>query len=118
MAGTPAATPTVYIEAGRRIQDARKKAGITQERLADAVGLSRASMSNIERGRHKILLHVLEDIARALAVDLHDLLPPRRPGASKLESQVPSDVSPILKEFILKMEKRLAKDTKQAAAVS
>jgi transcriptional regulator with XRE-family HTH domain len=104
---------TIYVDAGRRIQEARKKARMTQENLADAVGLSRGSMSNIERGRHKILLHTLEAIASALDVDLHDLLPPRRPGVSRLAGQVPSDVSSDLKDFILKMEKSLAKGSKR-----
>src|SRR5437868_3891193 len=105
-------TNSLYVETGRRIQAARKSAGISQERLADAIDLSRASVSNIERGRHKILLHALEDIARALLIDLHDLLPPRRKGGSKLEGQVPADTSPHLKEFILGMEKRLIKQPK------
>jgi hypothetical protein len=69
-------------------------------------------MSNIERGRHKILLHTLEAISRALAVELHDLLPPRGRHHSRLEGQLPFDVSRDLKDFILTMEKRLEKEPK------
>ncbi len=116
MSRSRAATSSVYVETGRRIQEARKAARLTQESLADAIGLSRASMSNIERGRHKILLHTLEDITRVLNVDLHDLLPPRRRETSKLEAQVPPDVSANLKEFIMTMEKRLTRETKRATA--
>src|SRR5205809_7699659 len=102
MALLTARSSTVYVETGRRIQEARNKARMTQERLAEAIGLSRGSMSNIERGRHKILLHTVEDIARALDVELHDLIPPR-PRTSKLQGQVPADVSSHLKDFILEM---------------
>src|SRR3989442_10946289 len=106
----------IYVETGRRIQEARKVARLTQEAVADAIGLSRVSMSNIERGRHKILLHTLEDIARVLGVDLHDLLPPRKRETSRLESRVPPDVSANLKEFIMTMGKRLTREPKRTTA--
>ena len=116
MTSSSAVPKLLYLETGRRIQAARKKAGISQERLADAIGLSRASVSNIERGRHNVLLHTLEDIGRALGVDPHDLLPSRRQGVSKLEAQVPPDTSPDLKEFIRGMEKRLTRESKRTTA--
>lgn len=38
--------------------------------------LSRASIVNIESGRHRIQIHVLYEIARVLTMDPRQLLPP------------------------------------------
>lgn len=66
-----------YEEVGRRIRDARKrrKPPLTQEELADRVKLSRTSITNLENGRQKLLLHTLADIAAALQVQPANLLP-------------------------------------------
>lgn len=66
-----------YQEVGRRIRDARKrrKPTLTQEDLAERVGLTRTSITNLERGRQKTLLHTLADIADALQVHASSLLP-------------------------------------------
>ena len=37
---------------GKRIQEYREKSGISQEDMADKIGLSVTSISNIERGRN------------------------------------------------------------------
>lgn len=66
-----------YEEVGRRIRDARKrrKPPLTQEALAKLVSLTRTSITNVEKGRQKFLLHTLADIAVALQVDPATLLP-------------------------------------------
>jgi transcriptional regulator with XRE-family HTH domain len=66
-----------YEEVGRRIRDARKRRTppLTQEGLAELVGLTRTSITNVEKGRQKFLLHTLADIASALQVDPASLLP-------------------------------------------
>jgi transcriptional regulator with XRE-family HTH domain len=48
---------------------------MTQEELAGLVSLTRTSITNVEKGRQKLLLHTLSDIAEALEVDLASLLP-------------------------------------------
>lgn len=48
---------------------------MTQEGLASLVSLTRTSVTNIEKGRQKILLHTIVDIAKALRVSPADLLP-------------------------------------------
>ncbi len=37
---------------GKRIQEIRKSKGITQERMAELIGIETVSMSNIERGKY------------------------------------------------------------------
>lgn len=58
---------------GRRIQKIRKAADLTQEKLAEKVGISRAYMGYIEQGRYAPSLEVVEKIAKALKVKLSDL---------------------------------------------
>lgn len=68
----------LYKELGRRLRDARKTAELTQEALAEQVGLSRTSITNIEKGRQHIPFHLLFSLASAVGVDPVNLLPERR----------------------------------------
>ena len=65
----------LYTEIGRLIFEERDKKGLTQAELADKVFLSRTSITNIEKGKQKILVHVLLRVAAALEVNLESLLP-------------------------------------------
>jgi transcriptional regulator with XRE-family HTH domain len=65
-----------YKQVGQNIRLKRPK-NLSQEALASAVGLTRTSISNIESGRQKMLLHTLIDIADALKVEASVLLPDR-----------------------------------------
>ncbi len=64
-----------YAEVGRLIRRAREASGLTQEELASQVSLTRTSVTNIEKGRQKLLLHTIIDIAAALRVAPAELLP-------------------------------------------
>jgi len=68
---------TFYEEVGRRIREARKrrKPMMTQETLGKRVSLTRTSITNLEKGRQKLLLHTLADIAATLQVQPASLLP-------------------------------------------
>ena|SRR5436309_7667678 len=87
----------IYKTTGEAISKLRgkRKPKMTQQQLALATGVSRASIANIEQGRHRVQLHVLYEIAAALEVDPHDLLPHlrvTRPGQA-----LPEDISNKLK---------------------
>lgn len=58
----------VYVSFGEIIKAHRVKRGWTQTDLAEKVGLSRTSVTNIEIGRQRVLLSDLFDFARALDV--------------------------------------------------
>ena len=58
---------------GKKIQRLRKKMGLTQEELAEKVGISRAYMGYIEQGRYSASLEVIEKIAKVLKVKMSDL---------------------------------------------
>lgn len=69
----------IYKNLGLRIRGLRKALGQTQDQLAKQVGVSRASLANIEAGRQQVLVHHLFGIADALQLDSPAvlLLPPR-----------------------------------------
>lgn len=65
-----------YIELGYNIAYYRKHAGLTQEQLAERVGISRAHMGAIEAPNlcRPISLELLFNIAEALKIEPHKLL--------------------------------------------
>ena len=63
-----------YQAIGRRIREARKKKGLTQEKLAETVDLSPPHMSHIESGKTKLSLASLILLANALDTTVDCLL--------------------------------------------
>lgn len=63
----------LYQKLGRRIEQLRRKNGMTQEELAEKSGLHRAYFWDIESGRNITILTAYK-IARALGVGLSELL--------------------------------------------
>ena len=63
-----------YYEIGQRIRHYRKACGLSQEALAEEVGISVTHMSHIETGNTKLSLPVLVKIAESLAVQTDALL--------------------------------------------
>jgi len=63
----------LYIIIGEKIKKYRQK--YSQEELAEKIHLSRASVANIETGRQHPTIETLWDIASALNIDPHILLP-------------------------------------------
>jgi DNA-binding XRE family transcriptional regulator len=64
-------------EVGATIRRLRETKGMTQEELADAVGMMRNNISRIEAAKHRPTLETLERIAKALRVSVADLIVPR-----------------------------------------
>lgn len=66
----------IYDLFGNRVADARMAANLTQRILGEKVGLSRASVANIEAGRQRVVLHQAIQIAEALGLpSVSELLP-------------------------------------------
>lgn len=66
----------LYLLFGKRVASARRKAELTQLELGVRVGLSRASVANIEAGRQRIVLHQAIEISEALGLtSMAELLP-------------------------------------------
>lgn len=62
---------------GHNIRRHRKKAGLSQEELADSAGLHRTYVGGVERGERNISVLNLAKIASALKVKPHVLLSDR-----------------------------------------
>lgn len=71
----PPSKDAFYRVVGERIAQARRRQELTQKGLASAVGLSRASVANVEKGRQAIALHVLVKFSQVLGVPAADLIP-------------------------------------------
>ena len=63
-----------------RIRTLRERAGLTQAQLADRAGVRQATISELESGKDRRLLEVIDKLARALKVEPGELLEraPRR----------------------------------------
>ena len=63
----------IYVSFGEAVKTRRLKAGMTQADLAEKIGLSRASIANVEAGRQQVLLGDLYEYARAFGVSAQTL---------------------------------------------
>jgi transcriptional regulator with XRE-family HTH domain len=76
---------------GRNIQTLREARGQTQQQIARAAGVPRATWANLESGAANPTLAVLVKVADALQVRLEELIePPRRTGRLYRASALPS----------------------------
>lgn len=73
---------TFYLELGRRVQRLRLRQGMTQEQLGHLLvpRVTRASITNLEAGKQRVLAHTLVQLAEILEVPLQELVPAREGG--------------------------------------
>ncbi len=67
---------SLYIRIGEMLRARRDQLGMKQGELADAIGLRRTSVSNIESGRQKAPLHLIYKMCSVLGIDIATILPP------------------------------------------
>jgi len=79
-----------YEAFGERVRRARAAQGMNQQELGSAVGLNRTSISNIEKGRQRVALHMLFEFAAVLKVEPESLLP-EPDGRSDVLDELPED---------------------------
>lgn len=91
---TQALLTATYQEIGNRIARARKKTKLSQHDLATRIGLKRTSVTNIEKGRQKVMVHTLIEVAKHLNVSPAELLPREQSGSSS------NDVSRLLENNV------------------
>lgn len=65
---------TDYYKIGQRVRKYRKAYGLSQEQLAEKIGISTTHMSHIETGNTKLSLPVLVALSQALDVQTDALL--------------------------------------------
>lgn len=115
-------TPLVealYRAFGRALREAREQAQLTQRQVAERVGLTRTSVTNIERGNQHIALHQLFLLASAVGVEPTALLPS---DDAALEELVPAralknlEADPEEREFAVRVLRKNERVTEAAAA--
>ena len=82
----------LYSQFGQLVRRHRERLGLNQAEIGQAIGLTRASIANIETGRQRIPLHHLYSLARALKVDVHALLPTAGGASIVAEREIQSSV--------------------------
>ena len=70
----PAHVPYAILDGENPVKVWRKYRGLTQQELAEAAGISAAYLSQIETGKRKGKTAVLQALARALKLDLDDVV--------------------------------------------
>lgn len=67
---------SIYAGLGQAVATRRKMMKLTQAQVAKAIGISRASIANIESGRQKVLLHQVYGLVKALELkSITELVP-------------------------------------------
>jgi transcriptional regulator with XRE-family HTH domain len=98
---------SIYQHIGALIRSHRKKMKppLTQAMLAGLLGISRASLANIETGRQSVLVHQLYGFAEALSLSPSDFLLPIADAATGAEwgEKLPSSLKPQQKDQIARL---------------
>src|SRR5689334_18732204 len=111
---------------GRGLQNARKKAGLTQQDLCHKAGLSYSTLAKIERGAIKSpSIFTIQSIAAALGVSLNELMGDHGPtvvATKKYRSKsgirfVYFDINGCLVRFFHRAFTQLAADTGASADI-
>lgn len=85
----------LYRALGRAVARRREQLNITQAHVAAQIGLTRASVANIESGRQKLMLHQVYRLANALDLkSILDLVPSGFVFAPE-SNQLPLDASKV-----------------------
>ncbi|NOG73615.1 helix-turn-helix transcriptional regulator [Roseicella sp. DB1501] len=90
---------SLYEAVGAELRAHRAACGLRQEELALRVGISRASVANIEGGRQTISLHHLTDLAEALETTASSLLRAVEAHQNK-QASIPADLPPAVQTFL------------------
>ncbi len=61
---------------GARAAEARRRLGLSQEKLAERMGISPGYVRRIERGRENLTVKSIAKLAESLGLTLRDLLAP------------------------------------------
>lgn len=88
----------LYRFVGSEIRRRRERQGKTQDELALRIGLSRASVANLEAGRQAVPLHHLVEIATALGASAAHLLP-QEPMLTNADTKALDDLPSTVRAF-------------------
>ena len=88
-----------YREFGGLVRASRKAAGLSQTDLAAEIGLTRSSVSNVEKGKQKVVLHTFAAILDVLGKRPSELLPVLKSEEEVIDERV-GDLDLDSREFV------------------
>lgn len=99
--------PVDYKDLGKRIREVRRQAGITQEKLAEKMGISASYLGHVERGTRIASLETVVAACNALQVSMDYLL---KASLDLKQTYLPDSISPMEKDRLSHFL-RLAQET-------
>ena len=106
--------PLDYASIGLRIKHARNKKGMTQDQLAESLGVSRKHISVLETAGSGISLELLIEVANTLQVPISELL---ADSLTDMEGSLDNDLQYILLDCNDQEEKIITKAAKALKAI-
>lgn len=105
-------TEDEYISFGFLVKTHRKKAGLSQKKLGDQIGLSRETIANIEAGRQRTMLHHASRISAILGFSIERLSEFRRKEVLARRKKIEKIQMLVKKkrEELLALDDQLAKE--------
>lgn len=83
---------TFYAALGQRVAERRKSLGLTQQQLAETLGIAQQTLAHYEVGRLRVAVALLPRLSQELGLSLEDLVGEPRKGkhgpAPRLQAQV------------------------------
>lgn len=99
-----------FLDLGARIAELRKEQNLTQQQLAELMGMSQQSIASWEVGRLRIAVSMLPQLARTLGVSVEALIgeeekPAKRGPTPKLQQQMEriSQLPRTKQRFVMEM---------------
>lgn len=97
---------TFYEEVGARLKARREKIRMRQAELAESIGLSRTSVTNIELGRQRLFLDQFAKICRSLEIAPSEIISESLSSDAKRQPLRSTSInSPLIREFLASVER-------------
>lgn len=96
-------TSFFYKALGERVCKSRLNRNLTQKELGNLILLSRVSVTNIEKGKQTVQVHILKKIADVLKIDVIDLIPSDDIKTQDTQDEKTKNLSEQKKEWIEKI---------------
>ena len=88
-----------YGAMGARIRACRRELKLTQEKLAERVGISNSFVGHIERGEKKASLETISQIGKALDVSLDYIIDGRRNKCDGINCALFEDLKKLIEAY-------------------
>ena len=101
-----------YMDLGKRVRKQRLLIGLTQQELAERIGVSTSFVGHIERGTRKASLETLVALANALGVSVDYLLAESLVSQQEESAEQPAAINAtkrlVIREILTTLQEHLA----------